>query len=320
MEKLKYPNYQIKVAFQPICHGHYLSYIIDRFSKLTPNINELPFEENGISHEKLEYSNFVKYYHPEDNFIDYKDPHIFITVEKEDLFFLHRLAYTRPDGKDTPFANFSVGEKKVKLSDYFIDKFKNKFKEYYNLDLDKNNIIPKFILRDLLKLNYLNINEDNWLKKDRELRKKLPKNVFLLPLKNFWNSENFIKTLKECSNYFNLELDINQTLYNVHEIFLKKLHNYKTKNRVSNIIDSIKNRQQVDISNIDLVEEAQLSAWIETNFSFVTTPLTNNFFLNTDEILEYVENFPNHYKAMNPNLPIFNNIPNPFFLHRQKNK
>jgi hypothetical protein len=48
--------------------------------------------------------------------------------------------------------------------------------------------------------------------------------------------------------------------------------------------------------------------------------LTNKFFLNTDEILEYVENFPNHYKAMNPNLPIFNNIPNPFFLHRQKNK
>jgi len=30
--------------------------------------------------------------------------------------------------------------------------------------------------------------------------------------------------------------------------------------------------------------------------------------------------YPEHYKAMNPNLPKFNGIDNPFFLHRQKTK
>ena len=49
-------------------------------------------------------------------------------------------------------------------------------------------------------------------------------------------------------------------------------------------------------------------------------PLSESFFKNTDEIMEYIKYYPEHYKAMNPNLPIFNNIPNPFFLHRQETK
>jgi hypothetical protein len=318
--KLKYPNYRINIAFQPICHGHYLTYIIDRFSKLTPEIKELPFEKNGISHKEIKYSNFVRWYHPNNKFLNQDDPHIFITVEQQDLFFLHRLAYTRPDGESTPFSNFSTNGTKVILSNFFIKNFKDKFKEIYNLDLDKNNSIPKFILRDFVKINYLNINEDNWLKVDHELKKKLPKNVFLIELKNFWNLDSFIKILKKCSDHLALELDINQELYTVHELFLKKLHNFETKDRVLTIINSIENKQYLDISNIDLIEESQISAWIETTFPFVTIPLINNFFSNTKEILEYVENFPNHYKAMNPNLPTFNNIPNPFFLYRQKTK
>ena len=53
---------------------------------------------------------------------------------------------------------------------------------------------------------------------------------------------------------------------------------------------------------------------IEQNYDFIQTPLTRNFFSDTNEILEYVKYYPNYYKAMNPNLPKFNNIDNPFHL------
>ena len=47
-------------------------------------------------------------------------------------------------------------------------------------------------------------------------------------------------------------------------------------------------------------------------------PLVNNFFQNTKDILEYITYYPKHYKAMNPNLPTFNGIPNPFYLANLK--
>ena len=49
-------------------------------------------------------------------------------------------------------------------------------------------------------------------------------------------------------------------------------------------------------------------------------PMTEDFFKTTKEVTDYITLYPQHYKAMNPNLPKFNNIDNPFFLHRQKNK
>ena len=54
--------------------------------------------------------------------------------------------------------------------------------------------------------------------------------------------------------------------------------------------------------------------WIEKNNSFIQVPNTREFFKDTLEIVEYIEFYPNHYKAMNPNLPMFNGIPNPFHL------
>ena len=312
----------VHIAFQPICHGHYLQYIIDRFSKSTPEIKELPFEENGISHKEFNNSGFVHIYHPtelKNSFTNVQEPHIFITVEEEDLFFLHRLAYTRPDGVTTPFTNFSSNNSTTEtVSDFFIRHFEDKFKKYYNLELHKSRTVPKFILRDFFKINYLDIEQDSWIKNNQELKEKLPSNTYSIPLKDFWDIQRFVERLKKCSNYLNLQLDINESLVNVHRLFLKKLHRYETKNRVLEIIESIKNNKKMDISRVDILEEAQLSAWIEKNYEFITIPLTNNFFSTVDEIIQYVENFPQHYKAMNPNLPTFNGIPNPFHLWNLK--
>ena len=78
----------------------------------------------------------------------------------------------------------------------------------------------------------------------------------------------------------------------------------------------MKNKKYYDLSPIDIVEQAYLSSYIEQNYEFICVPNTNYFFQNTKEILDWIEWYPQHYKAMNPNLPIFNGIPNPFYLHK----
>ena len=73
-----------------------------------------------------------------------------------------------------------------------------------------------------------------------------------------------------------------------------------------------------DISKIDTVEQAYISAWIEKNYDYILVNLPNYFFKNTLEIIDWIKHYPEHYKAVNPNLPVFNEYPNPFYLHKKQ--
>ena len=74
----------------------------------------------------------------------------------------------------------------------------------------------------------------------------------------------------------------------------------------------------MDISNLDTVEQAYVAAWIERNHDYITIPFTNYFFTKVSEINQWLDLYPQHYKAMNPNLPTFNGIANPFHLAKLK--
>ena len=78
------------------------------------------------------------------------------------------------------------------------------------------------------------------------------------------------------------------------------------------------NKEDYDISKIDTVEQAYISAWIEKNYDYILVNLPNYFFKNTLEIIDWIKHYPEHYKAVNPNLPVFNEYPNPFYLHKKQ--
>ena len=61
MARPKFPNPHIYILNSSGCHGHYLTYLIDRLSKDTPTVKELPFNELGNSHLKLEYSGYARF-------------------------------------------------------------------------------------------------------------------------------------------------------------------------------------------------------------------------------------------------------------------
>jgi hypothetical protein len=85
-------------------------------------------------------------------------------------------------------------------------------------------------------------------------------------------------------------------------------------------LDAISNKKDIAIPPLDIIQEAWVYAQLEKKYDFVIMPMTEDFFKTTKEIADYITLYPQHYKAMNPNLPKFNNIDNPFFLHRQNNK
>jgi len=306
----------VNIAFQGGSHGNYLRFCIDKFSSITPDFPGLPFNDNNTAHVELNYSGKVNRYHPmmeQPFFQNTTEPHILITIQKEDLLFLDRWVTTRAGD-----FRVDVSEDMVQTHDKFLSNFPwtDKFKKYYNIDLTKDRV-PKFLLRDFYKLSFLDPDKHGMIIIDKVLREHKPANTFEFPVSSFWDKDKFTRTLEKMNKELNLKIDINRCLP-THDIFLNRFNFIDTKDRVMKVIEAIQNKQNMDIQNLDTVEQAYVSAWIEKNYEFVIVPLCNNFFKNTIEVINWLKYYPQHYKAMNPNLPTFNNIPNPFHLWNLK--
>jgi len=235
-----------------------------------------------------------------------------ITIDKEDLLFLERWITIRSGD-----LKVDVSADQVSVHSYFLEDFswKDKLKKYYNIDLTKDSI-PKFLMRDFYKLSFMDPNKSGFIIADKVLRENKPSNTFEFPVSSFWDKDKFFSTLKQASEQLNLNLDLTDTT--IHNSFIDGLHFYNTKNRVLEVTKAIRDKQDIDIRALDTVEQAYVSAWIEKNHEFVIVPLCNKFFDTTGEIVNWLEHYPQHYKAMNPNLPTFNDIPNPFHLWNLK--
>lgn len=306
----------VNIAFQGGTHGNYLRFCIDKFSKLTPEVIGTPFTKNNTSHNTLKYSDSVNRYHPEENYPHFQntnEPHILITVDKEDLLFIERWVTMRAGDH-----KIDVSTELVSVHHNFLDNFpwNDKFKKYYNIDLTKKSI-PKFIMRDFYKLSFIDPAKNGFITQDKVLRENRPSNTFEFPVSCFWDKDKFIDVLERLNKDLNLKIDVDECL-STHGLFLNKLNFLETKHRASDVIQAIRDKQDIDIKNLDTVEQAYVSAWIEKNHEFVIVPLCNKFFNTTGEIFDWLEYYPEHYKAMNPNLPTFNDIPNPFHLWNLK--
>ena len=306
----------VNIAYQGGTHGNYLRFCIDKFSTLTPKLEGTPFTENNTSHVDLDYSGSVDRYHPEKNYPHFQntnESHILITVDKEDLLFLERWVTMRAGDYKV-----DVSADLVSVHHVFLDNFpwKDKFKKYYNIDLTKKSI-PKFIMRDFYKLSFIDPDKNGFVVLDKVLRENKPSNTFEFPVSCFWDKDKFIDVLEKMNKELDLKIDINECL-STHSLFLDRLNFLETKHRALEVTKAIQNKQDIDIQNLDTVEQAYVSAWIEKNHEFVSVPLCNQFFRSTGEIVNWLKHYPQHYKAMNPNLPTFNNIPNPFHLWNLK--
>jgi hypothetical protein len=320
MEQLTSLNPKIYVFNSPGCHGHYLTYLIDRFSKQSPEIKNLPFNELGNSHAEVKYSGFANFIHVtkkhKQNLIK---QNIIKIIYSNDILYFERVAMNRAGD-----ANHDLNELHQDISfmkDYNLE-FYNKICSLYPTE---NNSIPKWVLRDAYKLGFL-----DWDRQGSVIKSKndiawvnenvAPENnVHFIHVNIFFNEESIRRCLIQLDELFGLDLDL-ENLSEVHKVFMQKNKILQSNKNTDMVLDAISKSENIDIPSLDILQEAYLYAELEKQNDFVVMPLTDHFFSTTKEITDYVNCYPQHYKAMNTNLPKFNNIDNPFFLHRQKNK
>ena len=296
-------------------HHNFLRYVLDSCSRITPLLSELPFIETGTSHKKLNYSGKFEVLESDHNRpIREQGKGPFILCVADDILYFERISISREGDRNNDltkshnFINWQPWNK------HYVDAIIEDYK------LEKNKPIPKFILRDSIKKSYLDPeNKGSFLQ-----NKKLVDSVnntdtdnYFFPVSSFFTLEKFVKELTKLDNKYNLQLNF-ENIPQIYSQFAERNEILKNHFVVDEIITAIKNKENMKIPDLDVFQEGYIYAELEKSNDFILMPMINNFYTNTREIIEYLQHYPDHYKAMNPNLPTFNNIPNPFYLWNLK--
>jgi len=303
------------------CHGHYLTYLIDRLSNRTPKIEQLPFNNIGNSHNSVNYSGFVKFIdsleHEENKSL--KDTNIIKILYSNDILYYERVAMARAGDTDRDIDNIH-GD--ISFLKSYNKEFYNKIYTLYSVE---NDSVPKWLLRDAYKLGFLDWHKQGSVVTSKQDIKWAEDNlvedntVHYTQVGIFLAHGKLKRELQELDSAFGLELSF-KNFDSIHEEFLSKNKILQTHGNTKLVLDAVKENRDIPVPPLDIIQQAYVYAELEKQFDFITMPMTESFFATTKEITDYVNLYPHHYKAMNPNLPKFNNIDNPFFLHRQNKK
>ena len=143
MAKQKSHNPHIHIFNSSGCHGHYLVYLIDRLSKRTPAIKQLPFNDLGNSHNKIDYSGFS-------NFVDadvheqnknLKDTNIVKILWSNDVLYYERVAMNRAADANRDIHNL---HRDISFLKSYNKEFYDKIRSLYSIENDN---VPKWLFR-----------------------------------------------------------------------------------------------------------------------------------------------------------------------------
>ena len=124
------------------CHGHYLTYLIDRLSNRTPKIEQLPFNELGNSHKSINYSDFSKFVdageHEENKSL--KNKNIIKILYSNNILYYERVAMARAADANRDINNI---HKDISFLKSYNKEFYDKIYKLYSID---NDSVPKWLL------------------------------------------------------------------------------------------------------------------------------------------------------------------------------
>ena len=316
----------LNIVFAKSTFGNFLKYFLDKFSSKTKDIEGDPFTELGTSHTmgKHEFSGLIQKYHP--SFINDNQGEeglpicLIMPTNKKHFLYLKKAQWFRAgDHKISPddLWKKAVGE----MPELIIDHAKEIIKLYDIKDAVHFTWIPKFIIRDWYKLEFLQDLKDTYNYHWFDTFKKHPffeeQRVFNLDLETFFDWQKFIENIAELNDVFSLDLDFDR-MAEMKQIFEKGLALDQIRMECNLAEDVLEKGLDRQLQGLDVATEAYIYAEVEKKNDFIQMPLTNRFFRDTAEIDQFIEHYPNHYKVMNPNMPEFEGNPNPFYIKKGK--
>ena len=300
----------LNIVFNGGTFGNFLKYFIERFSNKTPEIVGDPFTKTGTSHvlKDEEYSGLVQQYHG--SFINENQDQtnlpvcIIVPTRQKHYLYLKQAQLFRAD--DDHISPDDLWRKAVGEMPDRIKSHAAKIKELYGIKETAHfHWLPKFIVRDWYKLEFLQKLEDTHDYKWFETFKTHPffkkQKTYQLDLESFFCLDLFLQAMAELDDVFKLDLDFDR-MREMESLFNQGLEMDSIRQECNLAENVLENDLEVDFRNLSVTTEAYIYAHYEKQFKDIQMPLTNRFFRDKQEIDQFLEYFPAWYKKINPNL------------------
>lgn len=311
---------KIQIIYHGGMFGNLFRFLLDRslpYSKLkTKTITDIFTKKNNL-HQPFEWSDKFSITH----FLSYKDyPHlierypelrkkditqpdptaekILITFNDTDEIFAHRCDFYRNPLLSNNFKN--------KIEEIILCAEQKFIIESYN-----NNHTSKIVAKELKKIEF-HADENLWMKEYKKWQKD--PSVYRFNIRCLFNKNILGEELHKISKHFDLKLEIDE---NWLENIVNKILNIEpvpTIDRCNQVLEAINNKKNIPCEDLDILEQAWIEVLLEKKQDSLLFPFGTNWFSTTNQINEFIDRYPSYLKHMNPRLPWYNNIKNPFYL------
>jgi hypothetical protein len=305
----------IQIIYAPGMFGNLLRFILDR-SLPSSHLKVVldPFTQEKNLHQKFEWSsifcnshqvNFKKYPNLISQYSmltkDHRQPDpaakkIIITFDNDNEIFSHRCGFYR---NPLMFGKNNI-DNIVQLAD-------TKFvRESFG-----NNEQSVMVAKELKKIEF-HADNNIWSKEYKAFLQD--RSHYQFNIKNLFDIELLCEEIKKISEHFVLELEIDKPYLAGLIEKIKKIAPVDTIDRCRTVYRAIKNKEDITCADLDIIEQAWIEVLLEKEYDCVLFPFGTNWFSTTKQINEFLDRYPSYLKHMNPRLPWYNNIKNPFYL------
>ena len=300
----------LNIVYHGSTFGNFLKFMLDKFSKKTPEIHSTPFNKSGTSHGMKDehFSGLIQKYHQ--SFIKDNEGQtglpiclIMPNTDKHYLYLKKANIFRSGDGRMSPddLWKQAYGEMPELLKEK-VDEIR---KLYDIKETAHFSWIPKFIVRDWHKLDFLQPLEHTfdyqWFKQLAEQDFFKHQETFILDLETFFKWDSFIENITKLDEVFGLEIDFDRT--SEMKVLFDKSLSLDDIRQYSNKVEGVLNDfEHHSFQDLDVSAEAYIYAMFEKRYPDIQMPLTNRFFRDSEEIKQFIEHFPNWYRRSNPNI------------------
>ena len=294
----------IQVIYAPGTFGNCVRWMFDRFTKGS-NFKDVdsPWDKDHRAHgfDEDAFDRRFKRGHQVDGRLDSPDPEankIVLGVDPSDLLFAERCGFYRNPGNENEKSRY---KNIIDLADASF------VKESFGSVLSS-----RTVAKELLKIQFHDMGKHLWW--DSMKKFIADKNHHQFDLCSLWDHDRLKKELEKVSERYTLDFDIDEkVIHNVVEK-IKKSYPVITRKRAHQVLDAISSNVNIDCNDLDIVEQAYIESELEKIHDCVIFPYGSNWFNDTAQIREFLDTYPAYLKHMNPRLPWYNNIKNPFYL------
>jgi hypothetical protein len=282
----------IPLDFVPGTHGHFMEYVCNRAFGFT-TINCDPFTELGISHKRPKGYDQLReiachHWYETDPSVLVSSPKIIrIVFDKQDILLVHSLSLLRNAGLGIDSNQLHINTVQKLNNPCYASTLENIRRSYPQVA--EQDSIPRNVLREFFKFGFRDLEINGYWQHFKNMVSVVHNNEFKIILKNLYQYDSLVTTLKELSYWLQRPMEINSWLPDIHSKFLSKIDYLDHQQVCETIIQAVVDQKHIAIPEMSLLQESYINGRLENIFLKEMPFHQDNYFTNTKDILEYLK-------------------------------